>query len=316
MTPSRREFFRRAARLLLALGVTPHAKVLSLFGQTAGPGGMPTRPLGRTGHHVTLFSLGGEGVLRTYGRRDEAVRVITQALDRGVNYFDTAPAYAQSQDYYGEALGSRRKDIFLASKTHERSRAGALALLENSLSRLRTDHLDLWQLHDLRTVEDLDAIFGKGGAIEAVEQAKREKLIRFAGVTGHYDPHILVEAIRRYPFDTVLSALNAADRHYLSFMEILLPEAVRRNMGIIAMKVLARGAIMREGGVKSAREAISYVLSLPVSTALIGCSTPEEVAENAESVKNFSELADAVMKEMEALTKSYAWEATTFKAWP
>src|SRR5947209_19695494 len=120
---------------------------------------LPRRPLGRTGRDVTLFGLGGEGVLRTHGRTAEAVRVIHRALDQGVNYCDTAPAYAGSLDYYGAALGERRREVFLASKTHDRTRDGSLRLLDESLRRLRTDHLDLWQLHDLRTTNDLDRIF-------------------------------------------------------------------------------------------------------------------------------------------------------------
>src|SRR5437870_10767301 len=154
---------------------------------------LPRRPLGKTGRQVTIFGLGGEGVLRTHGRTKEAVRVIQQALDQGVTYCDTAPAYAGSMDYYGAALGERRAHIFLASKTHERSRDGSLRLLEDSLRRLRTDHLDLWQLHDLRTAADLEQIFAKGGAMEALLQARAEKRVRFLGVTGHHDPAVLEE---------------------------------------------------------------------------------------------------------------------------
>src|SRR4051812_22231677 len=112
---------------------------------------LPQRLLGQTGEQVTAFGLGGEGVLRTHGRKKEAVAVIQRALDLGVSYCDTSPAYDSSIDYYGAALGERRRQIFLASKTHERTRDGSLRLLEDSLRRLRTDHLDLWQLHDLRT---------------------------------------------------------------------------------------------------------------------------------------------------------------------
>src|SRR5207253_4661121 len=129
---------------------------------------IPRRPLGRTGHDATIFSLGGEGILRTHGHAAEAIQVIERALDQGVNYFDTAPAYASSRDYYGAALGERRKDIFLASKTHDRTPDGSLRLLDDSLQRLRTDYLDLWQLHDLRTLQDLKQIFSRGGALEAL----------------------------------------------------------------------------------------------------------------------------------------------------
>src|SRR5262245_49807033 len=167
----------------------------------ATPSPLPQRPLGQTGVTVTLFGLGGEGVLRTYDRAVEAVRVIHRALDRGVNYCDTAPAYAGSLDYYGAALGERRREIFLASKTHDRTRDGSLRLLDESLRRLRTDHLDLWQLHDLRTVHDLDRIFARGGAVEALVQARDQSRVRFLGLTGHHDPAILLEAMRRFNFD-------------------------------------------------------------------------------------------------------------------
>src|SRR5437016_14198325 len=139
---------------------------------------MPRRPLGKTGRAITLFGLGGEGVLRTHGRTGEAVRVIERALDQGVNYCDTAPAYASCLDYYGAALGERRRDVFLASKTHDRTRDGSLRLLDETLRRLRTDHLDLWQLHDLRTADDLDRIFGRGGALEALVQAREQGRVR------------------------------------------------------------------------------------------------------------------------------------------
>ena len=167
---------------------------------------IPTRPLGKTGRNVTLFGLGGEGVLRTWGQEKEAARVISRALDQGVTYCDTAPAYAGSLDYYGATLGERRNQIFLASKTHDRTRDGSLKLLEQSLRRARTDHLDLWQLHDLRTADDLDEIFAKGGALEALVQAKAEGRVKHLGITGHHDPAILLEAMRRFDFDTVLVA--------------------------------------------------------------------------------------------------------------
>src|SRR5205814_2567284 len=205
------------------------------------------RPLGKTGAEVTIFALGGEGVLRTHGRTREATAVIHAALDEGVNYCDTAPAYDGSMDYYGAALGERRREIFLSSKTHERTRDGSLRLLDDSLKRLRTDHLDLWQLHDLRTAADLQRIFAKGGALEALIQARDEGRVRFLGLTGHHDPAILLEAMQRFDFDTVLVALNAADVHRLSFARTVLVEAARRGMGVIGMKVCAQGALLADG---------------------------------------------------------------------
>jgi predicted aldo/keto reductase-like oxidoreductase len=274
---------------------------------------LPRRALGRTGHQATIFGLGGEGVLRTHGREAEAVRVIHRALDQGVNYCDTAPAYASSMDYYGAALGERRQEIFLASKTHERSRDGSLRLLDESLKRLRTDHLDLWQLHDLRTMSDLERIFARGGAIEAVRKARDEGRVRFAGLTGHHDPEILLEGMRRFDFDTVLVALNAADVHRLSFLRTVLPEAARRGMGVIGMKVTAQGALLGPGKL-SMEEAMGYVLSQNgVSLVIIGCKTPAEVDENSRLARRFRVLSDNTLRLLEERTRPFASEGAYFK---
>ncbi|HVR75452.1 MAG TPA: aldo/keto reductase, partial [Planctomycetota bacterium] len=282
---------------------------------SSSPGGrMPRRPLGRTGHEATLFGLGGEGVLRTHGRTREAAAVIHQALDEGVSYCDTAPAYAGSMDYYGAALGDRRREVFLASKTHERTRDGSLRLLDDSLKRLRTDHLDLWQLHDLRTRDDLERIFAKGGAIEALLQARDEKRVRFLGITGHHDPSILLEAMERFDFDTVLVALNAADPHRASFAGTVVPEAARRGMGVIGMKVTAQGAILADPGLDMP-QAMGYVLSLPgVSLVIVGCRTPEEVKENARAACAFRPLDPPAMRRLEERTRPFAEACSYFKS--
>jgi predicted aldo/keto reductase-like oxidoreductase len=244
----------------------------------------------------------------------EAVAVIHRALDQGVNYCDTAPAYAGSLDYYGAALGERRRDVFLASKTHDRTRAGSLRLLDESLRRLRTDHLDLWQLHDLRTRDDLDRIFARDGAIEALIQARTQGRVRFLGLTGHHAPAILMEAMHRFDFDTVLVALNAADVHRLSFIASVLPEAVRRGMGIIGMKVCAQGALLGPGKL-TMEEAMSYVLSLPgVSNTIVGCKTPAEVDENARIARRFVPLDDHGRQSLEERTRRRAAAFTYYKS--
>jgi predicted aldo/keto reductase-like oxidoreductase len=259
---------------------------------------------------VTIFGLGGEGVLRTYGREKQAVQVIHAALDQGVNYCDTAPAYDGSLDYYGAALGERRREVFLASKTHDRTRDGSLRLLDQSLRRLRTDHLDLWQLHDLRTAADLQRIFSKGGALEALIQARDEGRVRFLGITGHHDPATLSEAMRRFDFDTVLVALNAADVHRLSFIRTVLPEAARRQMGVIGMKVYAQRAILGRGQLTAA-EAMTYVVG--VSTVVIGCGDPTEVVENARIAREFQPLSHDAMAQLEQRTARFAAAATYYK---
>jgi aryl-alcohol dehydrogenase-like predicted oxidoreductase len=245
----------------------------------------------------------------------EAVAVIHRALDQGVNYCDTAPAYAGSLDYYGAALGERRREVFLASKTHDRTRDGSLRLLDASLRRLRTDHLDLWQLHDLRTPGDLRAIFGRGGALEALVEAREQGRVRFLGLTGHHDPAILLDAMGRFDFDTVLVALNGADVHRSSFARSVLAEAARRGMGVIGMKVYAAGLLVRAGAYGLApAQAMGYVLSLPgVSTVVIGCSSPDEVDQNARIARDFRTLDEPAMRAIERHTAPNEGYFTSYK---
>jgi aryl-alcohol dehydrogenase-like predicted oxidoreductase len=230
------------------------------------------------------------------------VPVILEALRAGVRYCDTAPAYAHSQDYYGaafrEAGPEARAQVILASKTHDRSKAGSLRLLEDSLRRLGTTHLDIWQLHDLRTSDDLDRIFGRGGALEAAEEAKAQGLIRFVGITGHHDPAILMEAMRRHRFDSVLVAMNPADGRRLPFIPSVVKEARAQGMAVIAMKVLAAGQIPRDR-VASSEELLRYAATI-ADTAIIGCSSPEEVRQNMQSALRFIPASDVDQRELEA----------------
>ncbi|MBI3292380.1 MAG: aldo/keto reductase [Elusimicrobia bacterium] len=301
----------------MTVGLSNFVKPLQAIGDSlpSQPVSMPTRPLGRTGFKATLFALGGEGILRTHRRWTEAIPVIQKALELGVNYFDTAPAYAQSQDYYGAVLKEHRKRIFLASKTHDRSREGSLRLLEDSLKRLKTDHLDLWQLHDLRTQQDLNQIFAGGGALEALEAARTQKLVRFLGITGHYDPAILLEAIRRYPFDTVLCPVNAGDRRFLSFIDMVLPQAQAKGLGIIGMKVTGRNALLTGlgQGPLSMRDALYYALSQTVSTVIVGCRTLDEVEENVHLARAFTALTPQALGRIEAAALNRAELANSFK---
>lgn len=240
-----------------------------------------TRTLGRTGAAVEAVSLGGEGILRTHGRSVEAVAMVLEALRDGVRYCDTAPAYDDSQEYYGEAFNKMqgaRDGVFLASKTHERTRAGALALLGASLRKLGTDRLDLWQMHDLRTKRDLDEMFARGGAIEAAEEAKQAGKVRFIGLTGHHDPAILLAAMDRYAFDSVLLPINPADPDRLPFITTVIPAARKQGMGVVGMKVLAAGRLVDEGAA-TAEECIRYSMA-HADTVIIGCSSPAEVRAN------------------------------------
>jgi aryl-alcohol dehydrogenase-like predicted oxidoreductase len=278
-------------------------------------GGMPLRPLGRTGHQVRIFSLGGQATLEEAGRDEDASAIINRAIDLGVNYIDTARVYGRgvSETYVGRVMKSRRKEVFLATKTRERSYDGSMRSLDASLKALQTDRLDLWQLHNVRTQEDLDQIFAADGAIKALERARDEKIVRFLGITGHRDPLVLRKGIEQYPFDSILMALNAADRHKASFIDNLLPIAVAKKMAIIGMKVPARGKIFREGGITTMKEAMSYVLTLPVSSIIVGISTVKELEENIRIAENFMPLSQEEMKKLEDLTRPYFTEASFFK---
>ena len=307
---SRRDFVR--------VGAAGAASVLlSTKGMAApGPaGGMAERPFGKTGHRVRLFSLGGQATLEKPGTQDESIAIINRAIDLGVNYIDTAAAYGrgQSQTYIGEVMATRRKEVFLASKTHDRTYDGSMRLLEESLRLLRTDHLDTWQIHRLGTDEELDQILGPDGALRAMEKARQEGMVRFAGVTGHFDPVPLMHAITRYDFDTILMALNASDPHFLPFATELLPLANRKGMGVIAMKIPARGRIFRPGGLTSMKDAMHWVLSQPVSTVIVGCDTVAQLEENVAIATQFRPLDTKELGQVAALTADYAKEAAFFK---
>jgi aryl-alcohol dehydrogenase-like predicted oxidoreductase len=311
-----------------ACGATAAGLVL---GSPAAAAPMPDRPLGRTGHQVRLFSLGGQATLERPEKHDEALRIINRAIDLGVNYLDTAPKYGSgvSQSVIGEVMATRRKEVFLASKTHERgSRDKSLKLLEQSLRLLRTDYLDLWQIHNVREDEHLDRIFGKDGCLEALTRARDEKMVRFLGITGHYDPVVLATAIQRFDFDCILMPVNPADRHpllfidrwvphanrnRLSFLERLLPVAQAKRMGIIGMKIPAHGRLFRPDGVSSMQQALGYALSQPVSTVIVGCDTVSQLEQNIALAAAFQPLPSAELARLEAATAHYPHEAAWFK---
>ena len=290
--------------------------------QTASKTTMPTRNLGRTGHRVGIFSLGGQGAIEQPENAAIAVPIVERAIDLGVNYIDTAARYGGSerwsQRYIGEVMARRRKEVFLASKTHDRTASGSRRLLEESFRLLRTDHLDLWQIHNLERMEEVDQIFAKGGAIEALQKAREEKLVRFLGVTGHADPAVLMEALKRFEFDTILMALNAADPHHLSFAAALLPMAVEKRMGIIGMKVPARGRLLTpeaKGGAISMRDAMDYVLSLPVSTVIVGCDSVAQLEENVGLAHLFNPMTAEQMAALAERAQPIHREALFFRRW-
>jgi aryl-alcohol dehydrogenase-like predicted oxidoreductase len=210
-------------------------------------------------------------------------------------------------------MATRRKEVFLATKTRARDRDGALRDLEQSLKMLQTDHVDLWQNHNVMRDEEVEQMLGKGGSLEAMLQARDQKMIRFIGITGHFDPEVLAKAIQRFEFDTVLMAINPADKHRLSFIQTLLPLANEKKMGVIGMKIPARGRLFKEGGVTTMKDAMKYVLTQPVSTVIVGCDTIAQLEENVAIAKAFTPMPATEMARLETLTAGYEGEAAFFK---
>ena len=329
-------------RTFLKLGGTAAAGMLGQSAnaqtpQKAAPA-MPTRNLGQTGYKVGIFSLGGQAALERANNDAVAVPIVERALDLGVNYIDTSSIYGGpdrwSEQYIGQVMRRRRSEAFLASKTKERTRDASWRMLEQSLKLLQTDHLDLWQLHDIGLMEDIDAVFAKGGAMDALRQARDQKIVRHLGLTGHFRPDALAEGIRRYPFDTILMALNAADRHHFSFQDSLLPLAVEKRMGIIGMKIPGRSRLLSswtpppleaqqhswEGaviatrpGTLEMREALYFTLSLPVSTVIIGCDSIQQLEQNVQLAREFTPLSAGQMTALTAKAEPVAKPALFFR---
>jgi len=277
-------------------------------------GGVLTkRPLGKTGVEVTILGLGGEGILRTFGQEKEAVLLIQRAIDLGITYFESGRAYSGSESYYGMALKERRMEIFLASKSHERTGDGALKNLETTLNTMKTNYLDLWMIHDVRTPKDLDLIFGPKGAIKAFEAAKRNKLVRFIGISGHRNPTILSRALDLFPFDTVLMPVNPAEPHYWSFLQEVLPKAQGKEMGILGMKTLSRGVSIKIFGVESVENFLRFAMTQPISAAVVGCETIEQLEMNVRIAQSFQPMPTKDQDILLSRVKSYARELMYYK---
>ena len=265
---------------------------------------IPQKTFGRTGHSVTILGLGGEGVLRTFGYEQEARAMVEAALEAGINYFESARAYSDSEAYLGKSLKGHRDKIFLTSKSHGRTRDEAEEHLATTLRNLKTDHLDLWQVHDVRTRQDLEALSGPGGALEVFRWAKEEGYARFVGVTGHHDPAILRQALDLYDFDTVLLPVNPAEPHSQSFLP-LAREALDKGLGVIGMKVLARG-LVTQLNLAPVRDYVHYALSQPVSLVVIGCDSPEHVKELAQAAREFQPMPQEVQHRVEEAVVPFA----------
>lgn len=279
-------------------------------------GPIPKRILGKTGLRVTQLGLGGGSPIASDDpkKHEEILEFIRTAVDMGINYIDTAAAYGPSEEKIGEALDPEtRKSLIIATKTGDRTYDGCMRLLERSLKRLQTDYIDIWQLHHPEHEEEVEKISSSKGAMKALNEAKERGLVRYIGLTGHYDPKPLKTLINRFDFDTALITLNPADVHKHSFKEELLPLAVEKELGIIGMKITCLGRIFHPGKLNSMKEALYYTLSLPIATAIVGHNNLDQLYENILLAQNFEQLSASEMKELEDKTKSYAHLACFFR---
>ena len=290
-TQSRREFVGTALGGAVAAAVT---NLVPLGGHAAeSGGGMPMRAFGRTGVKVSQLGLGGWHI-GIQNERAESHRLIRLALDSGINFLDNSNDYneGQSELRMGEAIRGRRDQVFLMTKHNFRDKKSALRDLEISLKRLQTDHLDLWQFHSIERVEDPDWIFEKNGAAEAAELAKNQGKARFIGFTGHKSPDYHLKMLGKpFAWDAIQMPLNVLDPHFRSFERLVLPEAVKRNLGVVGMKPMAFQNAPKTGVITSI-ECLHYAMSLPVSVTITGCESEERLRTALEAVRTFKPLSE------------------------
>ena len=297
---NRREFLKAAAAgLAMAVG----SPVLAA--QEESPAGLPVRPLGRTGEKVPIVGLGGWHIGSV--PEGEAVPIIHEAIDEGMTFFDNSWCYHMggSEKLMGKALatGGRRDKVFLMTKNCGRDYPSSLACLEDSLKRLRTDRIDLWQFHEINYQEDPDWIFDRG-ILKAALEAKQAGKVRYIGFTGHKDVDIHLAVLAKpYDWDTCQMPINILDAHYRSFQRKVVPECNRRKIGVIGMKALACGAIPKELGL-SAAVCRRYALSLPISTLVCGITSRDELRQDLAVARDFRPMTESELQELLAETKS------------
>lgn len=262
---------------------------------------MITKEFGNTGRQVTVVGLGGEGILRTHGQDQKARAVISTAIAEGITYFDSARVYAGSEGYYGTVWNSRpeaRAKVLQTSKSASRDKQGALRDLATSLTTLGTSHLDLWQIHDVRTEADLKAIAGPGGALEAFLEAQAAGKTRHIGVTGHHDPRVLTKAVKEWPVDAVLMPVNPVEGVLGGFLDSTLPQAKEKGLAVIGMKVLGASYYLVPEFEVTPQLLIRYALSQGITLAIVGCRTPEEVKTLARVGRESQPLSDEEQRDL------------------
>lgn len=275
---------------------------------------METRPFGKTGESFPILSFGAQRIVDEEGcNQDQALEILNTALDRGIRYFDTAWIYSQgqSEERVGLVARHRRDEMWIATKTWDVTSDGARRQIEDSLTRLQTDHVNEWRLHNVWDFERLDQMTGKGGALEAAIQAREEGIVRHISISGHTNPQVQIEALRRFPFDTALVAVSVLDHFIYSFAEEFLPVAAKMGIGVVGMKIFGYKKLAQ-----FADRALRYALALPLTTVIAGCSTLAELEADLAVAETFTPMTGperlAFFREMLPLVKpeNMPWKTT------
>jgi aryl-alcohol dehydrogenase-like predicted oxidoreductase len=311
--PDRRDFLSAgllgAGLVLCGAAAPPQEKkeAMQLELTNTGADKIPRKPFGRTKETVSIIGLGGYS-LGSAPSLKEASAIVHEAIDAGVTFFDNAWEYhdGKSEEWLGQALRGRRDKVFLMTKvcTHGRDKQVGIKQLEESLKRLQTDHLDLWQIHECVYDNDPERHFAKGGVIEALAEAKKAGKVRHVGFTGHKNPAIHLKMLSYdFPFDSVQMPLNPFDASYRSFQKQVLPEVNKRGMAALGMKSLGGNGQPITQGVATVEEALRYAMSLPVATTVSGIDSLVVLRQNLAIARGFQPLTAA---EMETLSKRCA----------
>jgi predicted aldo/keto reductase-like oxidoreductase len=264
---------------------------------------VPRRPMGSTGLQVSILGMGGYH-LGTVPTQDEVNNMVAKAIDHGINFFDNAWEYHKglSEERVGTALKGKRDQVIVMTKvcTHGRKKDVAMRMLEESLTRLQTDHLDVWQIHEVVYYNDPEKIYAPDGVLEALTAAKQQGKVRFVGFTGHKNPSIHLEMLNRgYKFDTVQMPINPFDPSYRSFEKNVLPVAVQKGMAVFSMKSMSGSGESIVHGALTPTEALSYAMSVPgVSTTISGMDSMGILDQNLAILQNFKPLAEEQMAEL------------------
>ena len=251
---------------------------------------MEHRAFGKTGETFAILSFGAQRIVDEHGcSEEEALEMVNYALDKGMRYFDTAWIYSfgQSETRLGKVARHRREEMWIATKVWSRDRDEARGQLEESLSRLQTDYVNEWRMHNVWSMEELDKLTARGGALEAAIRARDEGMVRHISISGHTDPRVQIEALERFPFDSVLCATSVLDHFIFSFAEEFLPIANAKGVAVVGMKVMGLGALAHQYD-----KALRYTLGLPISTAIVGMDNMGQLQNNIAVAESFQPLTD------------------------